>query len=134
MTTRHEEGPLAREVSSGPALYSGFTAPDGAPKAVVALLHGYADYGGRYAHVVEAWAELGIATVTIDMRGHGRAKGRRGYCERFTEYLDDVAELVEAGRQAGARGTGGAVRPQLRGPRRGVVGDSSGPPRGARSC
>ena len=95
MTTRHDEGPLARNISAGPTLYSGFTAPDGAPKAVVALLHGYADHGGRYAHVVEAWAELGIATVTIDMRGHGRAEGRRGYCARFSEYFDDVAELVD---------------------------------------
>lgn len=92
--TRHEEGPLARRLTPGPALYYGFTAPEAPPKAVVALLHGYADYGARYAHVAGAWAEQGIATVSIDMRGHGRAQGPRGFCERFTEYFDDVAELV----------------------------------------
>jgi alpha-beta hydrolase superfamily lysophospholipase len=95
MTTRHEEGKLVRRVTAGPALYSGYTAPEGTPKAVVALLHGYADYGARYAHVADAWAERGIATVTIDMRGHGRAEGPRGYCARFSEYFDDVAELVK---------------------------------------
>lgn len=94
MKTRHDEGPLSRHLAPGPALYYGFTTPESSPKAVVALLHGYADYGGRYAHVVEAWAERGIATVTIDMRGHGRAEGKRGFCERFSEYFDDVAELV----------------------------------------
>jgi alpha-beta hydrolase superfamily lysophospholipase len=95
MTNRHEEGPLARRSTPGPKLYFGYTAPDGAPKAVVALLHGYADYAARYARVVDAWADKGIATATIDMRGHGRAEGRRGFCERFGEYFDDVAELVK---------------------------------------
>jgi alpha-beta hydrolase superfamily lysophospholipase len=94
MTARHEEGPLVRRVSRGPSLYRGFTAPEGTPKVVVALLHGYADYGGRYAHVADAWASKGIATATIDMRGHGRAGGKRGFCEHFDEYFDDVAELV----------------------------------------
>jgi alpha-beta hydrolase superfamily lysophospholipase len=96
MTTHHEEGPLARQVTGGPRLYSGTTLPDGGAqraRVVVGLLHGYADHGARYAHVVEAWAEKGIATVTLDMRGHGRAEGKRGFCERFGEYLDDVAEL-----------------------------------------
>jgi alpha-beta hydrolase superfamily lysophospholipase len=93
MNPRHDEGPLARRLTPGPALYYGLTTPE-APRAVVALLHGYADYGGRYAHVAAAWAEQGIMTVSIDMRGHGRAEGKRGFCERFPEYLDDVAELV----------------------------------------
>jgi alpha-beta hydrolase superfamily lysophospholipase len=100
MTTHHEEGALTRRLGPGPTLYSSFTAPggpDGAPtraRAVVALLHGYADYGGRYQRVADLWAEMGIATATIDMRGHGRAEGPRGYCDRFSDYLDDVGELV----------------------------------------
>jgi alpha-beta hydrolase superfamily lysophospholipase len=28
------------------------------------------------------------------MRGHGRAEGPRGFCKSFSEYFDDVAELV----------------------------------------
>lgn len=90
----HESGMLARKLGAGPALHSFVVMPQGAPKAVVGLLHGYADYGERYAHVADAWAERGLATVAIDMRGHGRAEGRRGYCDRFDEYLDDAAELV----------------------------------------
>jgi len=61
---------------------------------VVALLHGYAEYGARYAHVVDLWAERGIGSVAIDLRGHGHAEGPRGYCKHFAEYLDDVAEMV----------------------------------------
>ncbi|MGH7439833.1 MAG: lysophospholipase [Polyangiaceae bacterium] len=92
--TTHEEGSLTRRLGPGPTLYSSFTSPDAPPRAVVALLHGYADYAARYQRVADAWAEKGIATVMIDMRGHGHAEGPRGYCDRFSDYLDDVGELV----------------------------------------
>jgi alpha-beta hydrolase superfamily lysophospholipase len=92
MTTR-EQGTLSRSATPGPALYSYSAVPDGKSVAVVGVVHGYADYGGRYGHVMDAWADRGIASVAIDMRGHGRARGRRGFCERFGEYLDDAREL-----------------------------------------
>jgi alpha-beta hydrolase superfamily lysophospholipase len=94
MSARHDEGKLARRRTGGPSLYFNVTLPEGPPEVVVALLHGYADYGARYAHVMDAWAARGIATVAIDMRGHGHAEGPRGSCLHFAEYLDDVAELV----------------------------------------
>jgi alpha-beta hydrolase superfamily lysophospholipase len=93
MSLRHDEGKLARRKTKGPALYFNTCFPRDPPQAVVALLHGYADYSARFTHVMDAWGERGIATVAIDMRGHGRAEGPRGYCERFDEYLDDVSEL-----------------------------------------
>jgi alpha-beta hydrolase superfamily lysophospholipase len=91
---RRDEGVLTRRKTSGPALYFNATFAEGAPRAVVALLPGYSDYGARYAHVAEAWAGRGITTVTVDLRGHGHAEGRRGFCLHFSEYLDDVAELT----------------------------------------
>jgi alpha-beta hydrolase superfamily lysophospholipase len=89
-----DQGSLARKVTKGPSLHLFVASPDAPPKAVVGLLHGYADYAERYAHVAEAWSQQGIATVAIDMRGHGHAEGRRGYCDRFDEFLDDAAELT----------------------------------------
>jgi alpha-beta hydrolase superfamily lysophospholipase len=89
--TKHQEGVLARSAPA-PSLYWYATTPE-QPKAVVGLLHGYAEHGERYGHVADAWAERGIATVAIDLRGHGRAEGRRGHCDRFEEYFDDAAEL-----------------------------------------
>ena len=91
---RTVESVLPRRLTRGPQLYAYETIPD-RPRAVVALLHGFADYGGRYAHVVKAWYELGIATLAVDMRGHGKAEGARGYCLRFEEYIDDALELVD---------------------------------------
>jgi alpha-beta hydrolase superfamily lysophospholipase len=89
-----DQGTLARKVTKGPSLHLFVASPDGPPKVVIGLLHGYADYAERYAHVADAWSQQGIATVAIDMRGHGHAEGRRGYCDRFGEFLDDAAELT----------------------------------------
>ena len=92
MTIELDEGAVTRS-GSGPALYYASAMPTGGAKAVLAVIHGYADHGARYAHVMGALAEHGIGSVAIDLRGHGRAQGPRGFCARFDEYLDDTREL-----------------------------------------
>ena len=96
--TTYNEGKLERAETKGPPLYF-YAATPPRPKVVVGLLHGYADHAARYAHVVEEWTNKGIAVVAIDMRGHGRAEGRRGHCDHFSEYLDDAAELTRLVRE-----------------------------------
>ncbi len=81
-------------VVPGPALYAHSIFPKGDVAAIVGIIHGYADHGGRYSHVMKAWADRGIASIAIDLRGHGKADGHRGYCSRFDEYLDDASELA----------------------------------------
>jgi alpha-beta hydrolase superfamily lysophospholipase len=93
MTARHEEGALARAKSRGPALHYYAAVPEGAARAKVGIVHGYAEHGKRYEHVFDAWAERGIASFAVDLRGHGRSEGPRGHCEAFDEYLGDAAEL-----------------------------------------
>jgi alpha-beta hydrolase superfamily lysophospholipase len=93
MPNVHEESVLTQRAVPGPALYTVRVRPEGSRKATLGILHGYADHAGRYAHVQDAWADAGIASIALDMRGHGRAAGPRGYCDRFSEFLDDAAEL-----------------------------------------
>jgi len=94
MTIELDEGPVTRALSrSGPSLYYASAMPTGGAKAVLAVIPGYADHGARYAHVMGALAEHGIGSVAIDLRGHGRAQGPRGFCYRFDEFLDDAREL-----------------------------------------
>lgn len=94
MTLELDEGIVTRAASRpGPSLYYASAMPTGGTKAVLAVIHGYADHGARYAHVMGALAEHGIGSVAIDLRGHGRAQGPRGFCTRFEEYLDDAREL-----------------------------------------
>ena len=93
MTIELDEGALTNRSRPGPSLYYASAMPTGNAKAVLAVIHGYADHGARYAHVMGALAEHGIGSVAIDLRGHGRAQGARGFCQRFDEFLDDAREL-----------------------------------------
>lgn len=93
MTIELDEGAVTQRARPGPSLYYASAMPKGDAKAVLAVIPGYADHGARYAHVMGALAEHGIGSVAIDLRGHGRAQGARGYCSRFDEFLDDAREL-----------------------------------------
>jgi len=90
--TKTTRGALSRSRTKGPILFSSTMTPD-APRAVVGIVHGYADYADRYDHVQRAWAEQNLASIAIDLRGHGHAEGARGRCLAFSEYHDDVEEL-----------------------------------------
>ena len=93
VTIARDEGAVTQRAIPGPALYSLSAMPE-KPKAVVGIVPGYADHAARYTHVMDAFAERGIGCVAIDLRGHGRATGARGYCTRFDEFLDDAGELA----------------------------------------
>jgi alpha-beta hydrolase superfamily lysophospholipase len=94
MTIIREEHALTRRSGPGPSLYLVSAVPEGEVRATVGILHGYADHAARYQHVMDFWAESKIAVFALDMRGHGRALGLRGYCERFEEFLADAGELT----------------------------------------
>jgi alpha-beta hydrolase superfamily lysophospholipase len=77
--------------------------PDGAC-AVIAVVHGIAEHGGRYAWLAAQANAQGIGVITVDLRGHGRSPGERSYVERFDDYLLDVDALwVRAGELAAGR-------------------------------
>jgi alpha-beta hydrolase superfamily lysophospholipase len=94
MSVQLDEGAITRREPAGPPLYFHSAMPAGEVKAVVGIIHGYAEHGARYTHVMGALAEHGIGSVAIDLRGHGRAGGARGFCLRFDEYHDDARELT----------------------------------------
>jgi len=79
--------------TNGPQLHFIETKPS-EPKAVLGLVHGYADHAARYTHVAQFLAEGGVHVIAIDLRGHGKSEGVRGYCSRFSEFVDDVRELT----------------------------------------
>ncbi len=93
MTIELDEGAITSRVRKGPALYYASALPKGGAKAILGIIPGYADHGARYRHVMGALAEHGIGSVAIDLRGHGRAAGARGFCHHFDEFLDDAREL-----------------------------------------
>lgn len=69
--------------------------PAGTSIAVVIVVHGYAEHGGRYAHVAGAFAAQGWATVAPDHLGHGRSDGERGLIADFAHVVDDLHATVD---------------------------------------
>ena len=80
-------------------LYTETFLPAGPPKGVVLVSHGYQEHCGRYHEVAHVIVNAGWAALTYDVRGHGKSPGERGYIDRFTVYLDDLAEMQAAARQ-----------------------------------
>ena len=64
------------------------------PLAVIALVHGLAEHGGRYAEFAQRANSFGIGVVSVDLRGHGKSPGVRLFVEVFDDYLFDVDALL----------------------------------------
>lgn len=63
--------------------------PEKGLKAVVHVMHGYAEYIGRYLNVVDKLVPAGFAVCGNDHRGHGKSDGKRGHVESFSDYIED---------------------------------------------
>jgi len=68
--------------------------PDDAPKAVVAICHGFNSHSGYYFWVAEQLTARGFAVYALDLRGRGQSDGERFYVDRVGEYEDDLAALI----------------------------------------
>lgn len=64
------------------------------PKMPVVVTHGFAEHSGRYEEVMESLAKAGFAPLAFDLRGHGKSDGKRGYINRFEEYLEDLEAVA----------------------------------------
>lgn len=81
----------------GLEMFSRSWAPEGAPKAVVCIVHGLGEHSGRHGHIGEAFAEAGFALVAFDLRGHGRSGGKRGHFPSFDAAMDDIHQHIRQG-------------------------------------
>ena len=59
----------------GRSAATGESTPEGRSGAtgVVILCHGYAEHARRYDHVAQRFADAGLITYALDLRGHGRS-------------------------------------------------------------
>jgi acylglycerol lipase len=81
------------------ALFGQSWMPEVTPRAVINYVHGFRDHSSRF----EKWAlrltDNGYGVIAIDLRGHGRSEGRRGYAPGFGSYINDVAILCHRAKE-----------------------------------
>jgi alpha-beta hydrolase superfamily lysophospholipase len=70
--------------------------PPPSPAARLLFVHGWAEHADRYGFPAAYFTARGYACSGVDVRGHGGSAGRRGYIDRYAEYLDDVEAALAA--------------------------------------
>lgn len=86
--------------NDGTSLHEMVWSPIAAPIGSVVIVHGFGEHISRYQEVAETLAAADWAVRGADLRGHGESGGSRGFCNRFSEYLEDLHLLVSRARQA----------------------------------
>jgi acylglycerol lipase len=87
----------------GVALYAQVWEPEQKPVAVICMVHGLGEHLGRYHHLAQFLTDHGFAYIGIDLRGHGKTPGQRGYVPSFETFMQDISLLLD---QAGIRNPG----------------------------
>ncbi len=81
------------EGSEGPIHYTVWE-PSGDIRRIVLIVHGYAEYGARYAHVADELIKHGAAVYAPDHIGHGHSTGERALITDFAHVVDDLEALA----------------------------------------
>jgi alpha-beta hydrolase superfamily lysophospholipase len=74
-------------------LYAQSWMPENPARVIINYVHGFKDHSDRFKKWAIRFADSGIGVTAIDLRGHGRSEGRRGYAPNFQSYLKDVNVL-----------------------------------------
>ncbi len=69
--------------------------PDGDARVIVIIVHGYAEYAARYAHVADRLTAAGAAVYAEDHMGHGHSDGERALIDDFGAVVADLRVLVD---------------------------------------
>jgi acylglycerol lipase len=72
--------------------------PEGKPRGVMILVHGFNAHSGYMVWPAEQFAAHGMAAYALDHRGRGKSEGERFYVEEFSDYLGDLDKLVDIAR------------------------------------
>jgi alpha-beta hydrolase superfamily lysophospholipase len=66
-----------------------------APRGTMVVTHGLAEHGECYHGLAKSLVADNWETYAIDLRGHGRSEGKRGFVRDFQDYVTDLRSFVE---------------------------------------
>ncbi|WP_240616785.1 alpha/beta hydrolase [Sphingorhabdus sp. YGSMI21] len=98
----HENGTLTLAPGSkaaGAKIFWQKWLPDNDPKAIILLVHGYAEHSGRYQYFAEHCVGKGYAVFALDHWGHGKSDGTAGFVPDFSVFRDGVDRLLAQAKQ-----------------------------------
>ena len=93
MLTLHED---TYTTEDGLALFTRRWKPESPPKAIVLIVHGYAEHGGRYERFAQRLVEEGYEVACMDHRGHGKSPGTKGRLSPLRDLVRDFDGFVNA--------------------------------------
>jgi alpha-beta hydrolase superfamily lysophospholipase len=68
------------------------------PVASLVLVHGLQSHSGWFAECAETLLNRGFAVYTVDRRGSGASPGPRGDIEHYSDWFEEVAEVIRLAR------------------------------------
>lgn len=93
MMTQHTES-VFKSVD-GLELYYQNWYPEGEIKAILVIVHGLGGHSNKYSNMVDYLLGKQYAVYGLDLRGHGRSPGQRGYINAWSEFRGDLAAFIE---------------------------------------
>lgn len=69
--------------------------PEGKAKAILVLVHGLGGHSSFYQNLIYHLLPKQYAVYGLDLRGHGRSPGHRGYINTWAEYRDDLGAFLQ---------------------------------------
>lgn len=87
----HSEGKFTGQ--DGLALYYQRWLPDRDAQAVLGIVPGLGSHSGLFSNLVNYLVPRGYAIYSVDLRGHGRSPGQRGYINAWSEFRADFGSF-----------------------------------------
>ncbi len=80
-------------LKNGQVLKGLIQSPGENTRAVILMVHGIGDHIQRYLPMAEQFREERIGFAGLDLPGHGRSEGRRGYIKNYSQ-IDEMIDIL----------------------------------------
>ena len=68
--------------------------PEGEARSVICIIHGFGEHIGRYENFSAFMTGKNHAVMGMDIRGHGKSEGKRGYAKSNESLISDIGNLL----------------------------------------